>query len=843
MSSIKHDNAGFLIGDLIESSNTLLKSQQAGLSLTRAIRADVSAIARAMGVSARSNVPGRTNRVVAEPAGRAGVNGATGQRASGRLGGVAVARGRGADGRFAASGTVNRSAIKKIATETNKAQAVDGARDNRGRFAGGGSEAENDRSGVGGMLADKIGKFTDAFKGMAQSGENIDPAITAMGEIKSVLEPFGRGAFALFGRNGEKKKERWQQKIWKSLTNIEKKPTGSVVVGGASSGGGINIGLGGLLKGGGGLFKGAGGLLGRLLKGGGGALKGAGGLLKRIPILGALLAGGGALASMFGSDDPSKSADENRTEKYKGAGGSIGMGIGGVAGAALGSLLGPVGTVVGGYLGSMGGEIIGEKVGEWTKTLVDADIPGKIGKAWDGFIDVAKDRWKAMKGGADALWTDAKNLAKKGVDKAVDLGNKANDAVKSATGIDVKKTAQETAAKMSDAAVSAKAGAVAAGDFVAENAPKLVPNTIKRLVESVGRDSGKVVGAVVGVGAQAKAGYDVARGTPTDAPAPSGAVQSLARGAGGAVGKGAAALNRWTGGARDDLTNASVTAGVDPGLVAQISNFESGFNSSATPTRKDGSKISSAHGYGQFLDGTWTDMVNKYGGKYGVEGAGKLSKDQAGTLRNDPKLQASMLAEFTKENVIKGRAMGGSDDAANVYAYHNLGDGDAKRMLGALKTNPEMSARDALIGGRNINEKERARIESVISGNKSLYGDGTISASAAYGRMGSKMREGEGYAADARALASGGLQVGQNLGVRTAVPTVSVNPPVLAQSSVPSSVPSKIPSAPEITMPAPAAPEKDRTVVVASNSPVGQNMPDRTIAHIASGGLGSTGRW
>jgi hypothetical protein len=236
MSSIKHDSAGFLIGDLIESSNNLLKSQQAGLSLTRAIRADVSAIARAMGVSARSNVPGRTNRAVAEPAGRAAAHGAAGPRGNGRQGAVAMARGRGADGRFSASVPVNRSAIKKIATETDKAQTVEGARDNRGRFAGGGGAAENERSGVGGLLADKFGKFADAFKGMGQSGENVDPAITAMGEIKSVLEPFGRGAFALLGLGGEKKKERWYGKILKALTG-RKDPT---VVGG----GGVDSGDG-----------------------------------------------------------------------------------------------------------------------------------------------------------------------------------------------------------------------------------------------------------------------------------------------------------------------------------------------------------------------------------------------------------------------------------------------------------------------------------------------------------------------------------------------------------------------------------------------------------------------
>ena len=106
-SSIKHDSQGFLIGELIESSKDMLASQQAGVGVMRGIRADVSAIARAMGLSARASSaaqagrspsPGN-NRSVAEPAGRAS-RASLGHRSGGPQPATAVTRSRDAGGRF-----------------------------------------------------------------------------------------------------------------------------------------------------------------------------------------------------------------------------------------------------------------------------------------------------------------------------------------------------------------------------------------------------------------------------------------------------------------------------------------------------------------------------------------------------------------------------------------------------------------------------------------------------------------------------------------------------------------------------------------------------------------------
>ena len=144
---------------------------------------------------------------------------------------------------------------------------------------------------------------------------------------------------------------------------------------------------------------------------------------------------------------------------------------------------------------------------------------------------------------------------------------------------------------------------------------------------------------------------------------------------------------RWDA-SKQTLVDAAKRAGVDPEIMVKIAGFESKYNSHAQPiavTKPENNKvrqwdgtmaISSAYGYGQFLDDTWNRMIHKYGEKYGIPDADKLSMAQtnAPAIRDNPQLQAAMLAEFTRENVEKGARLGGRDPDANVYALHNLGD-------------------------------------------------------------------------------------------------------------------------------------------------------------------------
>lgn len=233
---VKHDSDGFLIGDLIESSDEMLETQQAGIGVLRNIRRDVSSIARALGASARTG--SQDVRPTSEPAGR-GTAVAMNPRNIGAQVAAAVTRSRGADGRFsAASAPLSRSTIKTVAEESRKVAVASGNRDLRtGRFGPGGNKGDApDSEGGRGYLADKLGKAADAFKGAATGAENIDPSITALSEVKAVLEPLGRGAFALFGRNPEKKKERWYSRFLAALT---KRNDPTVVSGGEGGGGGM----------------------------------------------------------------------------------------------------------------------------------------------------------------------------------------------------------------------------------------------------------------------------------------------------------------------------------------------------------------------------------------------------------------------------------------------------------------------------------------------------------------------------------------------------------------------------------------------------------------------------
>nr|WP_274393882.1 XVIPCD domain-containing protein [Xanthomonas cucurbitae] len=198
---------------------------------------------------------------------------------------------------------------------------------------------------------------------------------------------------------------------------------------------------------------------------------------------------------------------------------------------------------------------------------------------------------------------------------------------------------------------------------------------------------------------------------------------------------------------RRELVDAAHAAGIDPGVMVKIAGFESGFNPAARPVavsrpenntvrQFDGTMaISSAYGYGQFLNSTWQQMVNTYGEKYGVENASELTRAQANApeLRQDTRLQAAMLAEFTRENIDRAAKFGGKDVAANVYAMHNLGTGDGPKFLQAVHNNPNGKVSSVLSA-------------AVINGNSSLYGDGNITNAEAYAAMGRKMDQYSVYA-------------------------------------------------------------------------------------------------
>ncbi|MFM0608672.1 hypothetical protein PQR05_29500 [Paraburkholderia sediminicola] len=231
--------------------------------------------------------------------------------------------------------------------------------------------------------------------------------------------------------------------------------------------------LGGIAGGVGGLLGKGGGFLGALL---GGGLKLGKGALKRLPLLGALFAGGSALASAFGGDDPNKSAEQNRHDRYTG----VGSGVGAIVGGALGSLLGPVGTLVGGVIGDK----VGELVGDWLSTIDWGKVGDTITGAWDGAVTTVKDTWTKV---TDSLSTVVKTVSEAWT--GIITGAKAF--VKDKFGIDIDAAVEKTKAAIQPAVDFAKekakpvVEAVSAGVDVAKQGASAAVDYGKERVEKM----------------------------------------------------------------------------------------------------------------------------------------------------------------------------------------------------------------------------------------------------------------------------------------------------------------------------------------------------------------------
>lgn len=391
--ALRADEHGFLVGgDPVKLDP---ESFARAVPILEAVKRDTSAIRDAlMGVAALSSSQAKA----ASRAASASSTERVADRVATRVA-RAVTQSRDERGRFVrpasrpATQAASVAAVAAAATASQQAATRDTAasraaeRDSRGRFVGGGgsnpsSDDDERPKGFWGRLAARFSGATDGLKdaasGIGQTAEAIDPAVAASKEVAEIVSPVGslfRGIFGLFKSDKEVK---WYKRIWNELRDLNKKSEG---------GGGL---LGGLLGKVGGMFSGlfgglggmlggaaGGGLLSRLFRRGGMLRRLGGGLLRRIPLLGGILAGGSALSSIFGGDDPSLSPEQNRLNRFKGGG----SGIGAMIGMGLGLLGGPVGVVIGGIVG----DLLGEKVGAWLSTFdwqaIGKDISAKFGQA------------------------------------------------------------------------------------------------------------------------------------------------------------------------------------------------------------------------------------------------------------------------------------------------------------------------------------------------------------------------------------------------------------------------------------------------------------------------------
>lgn len=379
--------------------------------------------------------------------------------------------------------TGNAKPATPRARKAAQAESETPKRDAKGRFIGkgdkgdggffSGSEAGREERSAA-LLA---GKIADAVVDGTESLGDADPTVQAINEVSA---PVSRGFGFLKDAWGENEDEGWLRKIWKSLGKFqkdqsafnaaEKKQLKAI----ASNTEGIEDIQS--QSNGGGLFGGMSGVLAKATP----VLMGLG---KRIPIIGAALAG---LTGIFGIFDSEGDANLTRAEKDQktgkaigGAAGTIAGGFGGMkAGALLGSFAGPIGTAIGGVVGGIAGmwfgdkagDIVGETVGGWVTSLREADIPGaikgawasvtaSISAAWTSVTTSISDAWSGLTESLRASWDAVMeplagffDKAKKGLSESL---TGLNDWLKEKTGVDISGAVSDMAASVSGAFSSA----------------------------------------------------------------------------------------------------------------------------------------------------------------------------------------------------------------------------------------------------------------------------------------------------------------------------------------------------------------------------------------------------
>src|SRR4029077_16032016 len=114
--------------------------------------------------------------------------------------------------------------------------------------------------------------------------------------------------------------------------------------------------------------------------------------------------------------------------------------------------------------------------------------------------------------------------------------------------------------------------------------------------------------------------------------------------------------------------------GIDPDdLARRITLAES----SGNPNAK--ARESSATGLGQFIDGTWLDMIKKYRPNL----KNWRTDAEVLALRSDPILSRQMALLYAEENAAALKKANLPVTPATIYLMHVLGPGDAPKVLRA----------------------------------------------------------------------------------------------------------------------------------------------------------------
>lgn len=735
-----------------------------------------------------------------------------------------------------------------------------GQRDEKGRFAGGESggngESDDGRGGIVGALNRMSGSIL-------RSGESIGDADPAVAAFNEVAQPLARGWELISGGDSDKKQIGLLRRIYGALNGGNKENTAfqkaakrslGVIEGNSEKkdgeGGGVITKLMGGLKN---LIPGLGIAGGGLI---GGMMKGGAGLLKRIPLLGSLFSIGGAASDIFDSEnDDGLSRLEKDKRAGKAAGGAAGS-IGGMLagakiGASLGALGGPVGAAISGviggaagmFFGDQAGQIIGDKMGGWFNELREADIPGKIVAAWDSVVAGFKSVYEGI-GGA---WNGFVDSARAGVDAVTNMLKTAYEALKKipVVGPAIQKAenaAKKTAEVVGDGVRAAKEKAVEVGADVKARAIE-AGAAAKENVVSATKASAEYVANNTTVGKGAKAASGVAERAYNVTAATAGSVletvmpkgyrhkalfdgikggDSLAKNGSYTDEEAAKIRELKTSGAntsanvkggmsteiQDKISAQAKKAGLDPVMMLKVAAMESGGNANAVSS-------TGASGVYQLTGQTASGLgvKNRFDADQNIEGGMKLTKQNQSTLEKS----------------------GLPVSPENLYMMLQLGPKAAQEVIrgaGDGKSKADMSPDTQKAMNLNYGAGSKTAADYIATNKKALDDR--------YALVTKGTDAPQTAIASAKQSSPAITQVAQNNPV---APSIPASPPQPIVTSAPSPNIPKMAAAPAIAdAPAVISPVgsgggngKQTTILKAKDAT--QDMADRRLALIATGGL------
>jgi hypothetical protein len=166
---------------------------------------------------------------------------------------------------------------------------------------------------------------------------------------------------------------------------------------------------------------------------------------------------------------------------------------------------------------------------------------------------------------------------------------------------------------------------------------------------------------------------------------------------------------RWL---AETVVRAAQATNVDPAYMMALADKES----SLLPDNK--ARTSSAEGLFQFVEGTWLEVLRRYGPQHGyaaeaeairlVKGrptvADSKERERILSLRRDPYLSALMAGEMinTHREILAGK-VARDPSFAELYMAHFLGVQGASRFVALLSDSPDKSAPEAFPSAAKAN--------------------------------------------------------------------------------------------------------------------------------------------